>query len=269
MAILGLAFSFDIYPTENGACVPFINTHILRNECFKMENDLASSLAPVFVESCPFDDLRLQLVVRLRNELPRQCFNDGSRVDAMREEVIELSADLEETCGAAFLDNLVCDLGDESFPVRRWNVRKLCDVLAAVSVSTDLWCDVEEGRETYFCACTASNINNALLKFLPLSFAILLFSTSTSFHPSFAPTFLNTSQISISVGAATLTSNVLLLIGAIILLVEFASRINLRFGEYFSIVLLSAACASRVRWSASLITTTLNFCRADWSTCCV
>lgn len=100
---------------------------------------------------------------------------------------------------------------------------------------------------TYFCAWTASNINNAFRKFLPLSLAILWFRLSTSFQPSFFPTLLNTEQISTSVGAATLTSNVLLRIGAIMLLVELARSISRKLGLYFSIVLLSAACASLVK----------------------
>jgi hypothetical protein len=100
---------------------------------------------------------------------------------------------------------------------------------------------------TYFWACTASNISNALRKFLPQSLAILLFSPSASVQPSFAPTFFKTWHISSSVGAATLTSRVRDRIGAMMLAVLLASKINLRFGLYFSIVRLNAACASRVR----------------------
>lgn len=53
--------------------------------------------------------------------------------------------------------------------------------------------------------------------------------------------------ISSIVGAATLTNNVRLRIGAMIFAVLFASRISLKFGLYFSIVRLSAACASLER----------------------
>src|SRR6266513_1233429 len=98
--------------------------------------------------------------------------------------------------------------------------------------------------------------------FPQVSPAILLLSPSMSLNLSACPTFLRTAQISSSDGAATRTSNVLLRIGAMMLLVEFASKINLKFGLYFSIVLLSAACASRVKWSASLMTTTLKRCFA-------
>jgi len=120
-----------IYPIENGEYIPLIDTHILCNECLKMEDNLASSLAPMFVESCPLDDLRLQLIVGLRNELPRQCFNNSSRVDTVGEQVVELGSNLEQACRTAFLDDLICDLGNESFPVRGWDVRELCNVLTA------------------------------------------------------------------------------------------------------------------------------------------
>ena len=121
----------------------------------------------------------------------------------------------------------------------------------------------------HFCAWTASNISNALLKFLVLSLAILLFKPSASAHPSCAPTFFSTLQMSLSVGAATLTNSVRDRIGAMMFAVLFANNINLMLGLYFSMVLLNAACASRVRWSASLMTTTLKRCLADWSTCWV
>ena len=90
-------------------------------------------------------------------------------------------------------------------------------------------------------------MSNALLKFLPLSFAILKFNSFTTGQLSFLPLLSSTSQISTSVGAGTLTSNVRLLIGAMIFAVLFANKINLKFGLYFSIVLLNAACASLVK----------------------
>ena len=98
---------------------------------------------------------------------------------------------------------------------------------------------------------------NSLVKHLGLS-------------PSFFfPARWSAEQMSFSVGAATLTSRVRDRIGAMMLDVLLARRINRRLGLYFSIVRLRAAWASRVRWSASLITTTLNRCFAPRSTCCV
>jgi len=146
--------------------------------------------------------------------------------------------------------DLVCYYADQCLPIWWWYWRIVRDFLAVqvlvIIISSSTFSSVEWGK-SYFCACTASNINNALLKFLPLSFAILSFSLSASGHPSFFPLRLSTSQISTSDGAATLTSNVRLLIGAIIFAVLFASNISLKLGLYFSIVLLKAACASLVK----------------------
>lgn len=112
-------------------------------------------------------------------------------------------------------------------------------------------------------------MSSARRRLRPLSFAILLLSTSDSVHPSFFPARWSAEQMSLSVGAATLTSRVRERIGAMMLEVLLARRINRRLGLYFSMVRLRAAWASRVRWSASLITTTLNRCFAPRSTCCV
>lgn len=48
-----------------------------------MEDLLSTHLAPVLVESSPLDDFRLQRIVRLGYEFPRQGLDDCSRVDAM------------------------------------------------------------------------------------------------------------------------------------------------------------------------------------------
>jgi hypothetical protein len=53
-----------------------------------MEDLLGAHLAPVFVEGGPLDDLRLERIVRLGYQLPRECLQDGSRIDAVREEVV-------------------------------------------------------------------------------------------------------------------------------------------------------------------------------------
>jgi hypothetical protein len=63
-------------------------------------------------------------------------------------------------------------------------------------------------------------------------------------------------RTSSSSGAATRTSKHRDLIGGMSRLVELAHRISRMFGVYFSIVRRSAACASRVSESASLMITT-------------
>jgi hypothetical protein len=59
-----------------------------------MEDLLGTYLTPVLVERCPFDHLRLQRIVRLRYEFPRQRLDDGCGIDTMREEIVEGGADL-------------------------------------------------------------------------------------------------------------------------------------------------------------------------------
>lgn len=90
-------------------------------------------------------------------------------------------------------------------------------------------------------------MSKARRRLRPLSLAILRFNPSASAHPSRFPAAFSTAQISSSVGAATLTSRVLDRIGAMIFDVLFASNINLKFGLYFSMVRLNAACASLVK----------------------
>jgi hypothetical protein len=48
----------------------------------------------------------------------------------MRKQIVEGRADLQKTLRGSLLDNLAGDLLDECFPVRRWDVRLVCDFLA-------------------------------------------------------------------------------------------------------------------------------------------
>lgn len=147
--------------------------------------------------------------------------------------------------------NIIRDLGDERLPIRRRNRCLLRDFLTTAqkfsSAHASTHPNQRREREPYFCACTASNINNALLKFLPLSLAIRRSKASTTGQFSLLPTFPKTLTISSSLGAATRTNNVRLLIGAIIPPVVSANKTSRRLGLYFSIVRLNALCASRVK----------------------
>jgi len=53
-----------------------------------MEDLLGAHLASVLVECSPLDDIWFERIVRLGYQLPRECLQDGSRIDAMREEVV-------------------------------------------------------------------------------------------------------------------------------------------------------------------------------------
>ena len=75
--------------------------------------------------------------------------------------------------------------------------------------------------------------------------------------------------MSASEGAGTRTRSVRERIGAMMPAVEFETRMRRTLLLYFSIVRRSAAWASRVRESASLMTTTLKRCFAFRSTCWV
>jgi hypothetical protein len=67
-----------------GLRIPLIQPHVLRDKCFQMKDLLAAHLASMLIESRPFDDLRLECIVRLRYQLPRERLNDRCRVDAVR-----------------------------------------------------------------------------------------------------------------------------------------------------------------------------------------
>ena len=166
----------------------------------------------------------------------------------MRKQVVELRPHLQDPRRRALLDHFFGNDLDQGFPVWRRYWCLLCDLVATtqpVSVSFPSWPPCS--RCPYFCACTASYINSARLRFLPHSLATICSSPASAFRPSFSPTPFSTVSISCTLGAATLTSRHLLLIGAMMLLVLLASRIRRRFGLYFSMVRRRAACASRVR----------------------
>ena len=141
-------------------------------------------------------------------------------------------------------DDVGSNLFNEGFPVWRRYYGFLGQFLTGPMSKQE---EILSNRETHFCAWTASYINKAFLRFRPLSLAILLLRVALSVNRSFWQTLFNTSTISSSLGAGTRTSNVRERMGAMMLLVLFARRINLKLGVYFSIVLRSAACASLVK----------------------
>jgi hypothetical protein len=67
----------------------------------------------------------------------------------MREQIVKCCSDLKETGGTSFFDYLICDLADQSFPVWRWDVCCLCDVLAVPLLVTT---PSETALRSYFCA---------------------------------------------------------------------------------------------------------------------
>jgi hypothetical protein len=67
----------------------------------------------------------------------------------MREEIVKRCADLEQTGWTSFLDDLICDLADQSLPVWRWDVCCIGDVFAVPLLVT---APSETATRSYFCA---------------------------------------------------------------------------------------------------------------------
>jgi hypothetical protein len=57
----------------------------------------------------------------------------------MSEKIVEFSSDLQDAGRAALGKNLVGNLRDESFPIRRWNGCLLCDLIAVKGQKWQLW----------------------------------------------------------------------------------------------------------------------------------
>lgn len=85
-----------------------------------MENDFAARATPVLVVCCPFNHIGFDRVVRLRYEFPGEGFDDGGRIYAVGQEVVELGSDLQNACWRALGDDLVCNGCDEGLPVWWW-----------------------------------------------------------------------------------------------------------------------------------------------------
>ncbi|BFZ57581.1 hypothetical protein PYCC9005_004633 [Savitreella phatthalungensis] len=109
-------------------------------------------------------------------------------------------------------------------------------------------------------------MSNALLRFPSAAFAILAASASPSVTFSLATVLCRTATSCGSEGAGMRARRHRDRMGAMMREVVLATRMSLRLRAYFSIVLLSAACASLVSESASWITTTLNRRRTPLST---
>jgi hypothetical protein len=56
--------------------IPLVYPHVLRDKCLQMEDLLGTQLASMLVEGRPLDDLRLERIVRLRYQFPREGLYD-------------------------------------------------------------------------------------------------------------------------------------------------------------------------------------------------
>ena len=209
--------------------------------------------------------------------------DDGGR-DAVAEELVELGADVHDALGRLFLHDHVPDLVAVRLPVRLRDRERLVEVRPVRTSALQLRSRRGGGGgETDDCILSASRTRRALRRFPFASSTMSCATLSGTSKPSFLPTYRRTSIIytttqandaarqhqraltratrarpltSPSSGAATRTRRQRLLMGAIRREVELAQRMMRIFDIYFSIVRRSAACASRVSESASLMMTT-------------
>jgi hypothetical protein len=63
--------------------IPLVQSHILCDKRFQVEDLFATHLASVFVESGPFYDFWFQRIICFWYEFPGERLDDGSRIDAM------------------------------------------------------------------------------------------------------------------------------------------------------------------------------------------
>lgn len=83
-----------------------------------MEDDLAPQVYPVLVERAPLDHVGLERVVDLGDQTERQQLQDHRRGNAVREQVVEFGAHLENALRGVVGEELVGNLVDEGLIVR-------------------------------------------------------------------------------------------------------------------------------------------------------
>jgi hypothetical protein len=139
----------------------------------------------MFIKGRPLNDFGLQCIVRFWYELPRKRFDDSRRVDAVRQEIVERSANLKEPLGRALFNDLAGNLLDERFPVWRWDVCLICNLLTSY---------VSDAAVEYVVTRETRTSEHALLQTSKVPFAgcvhfLLLSSGVDSRHLSTPPSF--------------------------------------------------------------------------------
>lgn len=100
-----------------------------------MKDDLRAQPNPMFVERRPPYDLRLQLVVDFGDQLERERAQDRRRGDAVRQQIVELGAHLQDALRCVLGEDVGGDRRDEGFPVWRGDGGCVCDFFAGEDVS--------------------------------------------------------------------------------------------------------------------------------------
>lgn len=97
-----------------------------------MKDNLCTRLDSVFIERGPLYDLSFEPVVNETQQLERKGLEDRGWWDAMCEEIVQLSAHLQDPCRGVFLDDLFGDLANQCFPVCRRDWCAVCYFLTVV-----------------------------------------------------------------------------------------------------------------------------------------
>jgi len=63
--------------------MPFVESHVLGDKSLQVEDLLCTHLTSVFVERSPLDDFWLQCVICFGYQLPGECLDDCSGIDAV------------------------------------------------------------------------------------------------------------------------------------------------------------------------------------------
>ena len=113
------------------------NPHKLRNKSLQMEDDLGTHPDPVFVERRPLNNIRFQGIINMRNELEGKGLENSCWRNAMREQIVEFGADLQDSCWGMLFDDLSRNLADQSFPVWGWDGCLVVYFLAVTASTSD------------------------------------------------------------------------------------------------------------------------------------
>jgi len=100
-----------------------------------MKDHLRTQPNPMFVESRPFYDLGLQLIVDFRDQFESERPQNCGRRDAVSQQIVEFGTHLQDALRRVFGEYVGGDHGDEGLPVRRGYGGCVCDFFAGEGVS--------------------------------------------------------------------------------------------------------------------------------------
>lgn len=96
----------------------FRDAHELGDKRLEMEYDLCAHLDPMLIERRPLYDIWFQRIIDQWYQLECEGLDDRRGRNAVCEEVVELSTDLQNSGRSVFVIDRFRDFRDEHFPVR-------------------------------------------------------------------------------------------------------------------------------------------------------